>query len=165
MAGGGYLQFTTKLWLPPLANTRHSPKQKDKREMGVTVIRDSAFPFLDMQMERDNESGEMRFSVFQKPNQALNYVDRNSTRQPTTFKSIANGVFTWLARLASKIAANGNAQIDNVYLDHAKALFVANLAPPTDFLTFDELWHDDEEQKRNQSNPSGVNRINVWFIL
>eukprot|EP00957_Ditylum_brightwellii_P072310 5496313-Ditylum_brightwellii.AAC.1 len=81
--------------------------------MGVTVIRDSEFPFLDMQMEWNDKSGEMRFSVFRKPNQALKYVDRNSTHQPTTFKLIANGVFTRLARLTSKIVANGNARIND----------------------------------------------------
>eukprot|EP00957_Ditylum_brightwellii_P062345 4730132-Ditylum_brightwellii.AAC.1 len=64
------------------------------------------------------------------------------------FKSIANGVFTWLARLTSRSVANRNAQIDDVYPDHAKALFMANLAPTTDFPTFDELWRDDEEQKK-----------------
>eukprot|EP00957_Ditylum_brightwellii_P203298 15334056-Ditylum_brightwellii.AAC.1 len=77
--------------------------------MGVTVIYDSEFLFLDMRMNWDGESIEMRFSVFRKPNQALKYVDRESTHRPTTFKSIANVVFTWLARLTSKIAANENA--------------------------------------------------------
>eukprot|EP00957_Ditylum_brightwellii_P147556 11236915-Ditylum_brightwellii.AAC.1 len=65
------------------------------------------------------------------------------------FKLIANGVSTRLARLTSKIAANGNARIDDVYPDHAKALFTADLAPPTDFPTFDELWRDDKEQKKD----------------
>eukprot|EP00957_Ditylum_brightwellii_P053961 4087014-Ditylum_brightwellii.AAC.1 len=115
--------------------------------MGVTVIQDSEFLFLDMGMNWDEESGEMRFSVFRKPNQALKYVDRNSRHQTTTFKLIANGVFTWLARLNSKIAANKNARINDVYPDHAKALFTANLAPPTDFLTFNELWRDGKKQK------------------
>ncbi len=46
----------------------------------------------------------------------LKYVDRESTHRPTTFKSIAKGVFTRLARLTSEIAANGNARIDEVYL-------------------------------------------------
>eukprot|EP00957_Ditylum_brightwellii_P050243 3810345-Ditylum_brightwellii.AAC.1 len=116
--------------------------------MGVTVIRDSAFLFLDMRIEWDDDIGEMKFSVFQKPNQALKYVDRNSAHQPTTFKSIANGVFTWLARLTLRSVANGDAQIDDVYPDHAEALFTADLAPLTDFLTFDKLWRDDKEQKK-----------------
>eukprot|EP00957_Ditylum_brightwellii_P165861 12627707-Ditylum_brightwellii.AAC.1 len=89
----------------------------------------------------------MQFLVFWKPNQALKYVDKNSTHRPTTFKSIANGVFTRVARLTSKIAANQNARIDDIYPDHAKALFTADLAPPTDFPTFNKLWQDDERQK------------------
>eukprot|EP00957_Ditylum_brightwellii_P160777 12240115-Ditylum_brightwellii.AAC.1 len=100
-------------------------------------------------MEWDDESGEMKFSVYRKPNQALKYVDRNSTHRPTTFKLIDNGVFTRLARLTLRSVANGNAQINDVYPDHAEALFTADLAPPTDFLTFDELWHDDKEQKKD----------------
>eukprot|EP00957_Ditylum_brightwellii_P104891 7994401-Ditylum_brightwellii.AAC.1 len=59
-----------------------------------------------MEMRWDEASREMRFSVFQKPNQALKYIDKASAHRPTTFKSIANGVFTRLARLTLDIAAN-----------------------------------------------------------
>eukprot|EP00957_Ditylum_brightwellii_P134636 10264368-Ditylum_brightwellii.AAC.1 len=62
--------------------------------MGVTVVYESEFPFLDMRMSWDGESGEMQFLVFRKPNQVLKYVDKNSMHRPTAFKSIANGVFT-----------------------------------------------------------------------
>eukprot|EP00957_Ditylum_brightwellii_P001648 127640-Ditylum_brightwellii.AAC.1 len=93
----------------------------------------------------DKESKEMRFSVFRKPNQALKYVDRASTHRPTTFKSIASGKFARLARRTLNIAANGKAQIDKIYPDHAKAFFTANLAPPTDFPAFQELWQDNEK--------------------
>eukprot|EP00957_Ditylum_brightwellii_P104230 7939616-Ditylum_brightwellii.AAC.1 len=55
------------------------------------------------------ESGEMRFSVFRKPNQALKYVDKENMHRPITFKSIASGVFTRLARPTLNIAANGKA--------------------------------------------------------
>eukprot|EP00957_Ditylum_brightwellii_P143402 10924840-Ditylum_brightwellii.AAC.1 len=95
----------------------------------------------------DEESGNMRFLVFRKPNQALKYVDKNSTHQASTFKSIANGVFTRLARLTSKIAANQDARIDAIYPDHTEALFKADLAPPTDFPTFKDLWEDDKKRK------------------
>eukprot|EP00957_Ditylum_brightwellii_P205791 15345448-Ditylum_brightwellii.AAC.1 len=100
-----------------------------------------------MKMCWDNESSYMRFSVFRKPHQALKYVDKNSTHQATTFKSIANGVFTRLARLTLKSAANQDARIDNIHPDHAEALFTADLAPPTDFPTFKELWNDDKKRK------------------
>ena len=44
---------------------------------------------------------------------------------------LASGIFTCLARLASNIVANENARIDKLYPDHVKALFLADLAPPT----------------------------------
>eukprot|EP00957_Ditylum_brightwellii_P049966 3787594-Ditylum_brightwellii.AAC.1 len=34
LVGGDYLQFTTKLWLPPPVNATNSPVQKDKKERG-----------------------------------------------------------------------------------------------------------------------------------
>eukprot|EP00957_Ditylum_brightwellii_P208876 15359351-Ditylum_brightwellii.AAC.1 len=85
LACGDYLKFTTKLWLPPPANASNSPVKKDKKERGVTVVNDKKFPFLDMKMCWDDESGDMRFSVFQKPNQALKYVDKNSMHRATIF--------------------------------------------------------------------------------
>eukprot|EP00957_Ditylum_brightwellii_P015344 1154936-Ditylum_brightwellii.AAC.1 len=50
LAGSDYLKFTIKLWLPPPANTRNSPVEKDKKERGVTVVNDKEFPFLNMKM-------------------------------------------------------------------------------------------------------------------
>eukprot|EP00957_Ditylum_brightwellii_P135923 10367299-Ditylum_brightwellii.AAC.1 len=109
----------------------------------------------------------MRFSVFRKPNQALKYVDRESMHRPTTFKSVANGVFTWLARLTLKIAANENARMDEIYPDHAEALFTANLAPPTDFPTFNELWQNDKRQKNKpiKSKRSKRDQCLVYFVI
>eukprot|EP00957_Ditylum_brightwellii_P149278 11369136-Ditylum_brightwellii.AAC.1 len=57
--------------IPELANASNSPVKKDKKEMVVTVVHNSKFLFLDMEMYWDGESGEMRFLVFRKPNQAL----------------------------------------------------------------------------------------------
>eukprot|EP00957_Ditylum_brightwellii_P171557 13060790-Ditylum_brightwellii.AAC.1 len=45
------------------------------------------------------------------------------------------------------LQANGNIRIDKLYPDHAEALFTADLVPPTDFPTFQELWQDNEKQK------------------
>eukprot|EP00957_Ditylum_brightwellii_P165576 12605058-Ditylum_brightwellii.AAC.1 len=84
----------------------------------------------------EKESGEMKFSVFWKSNQALKYVNRASTHRPTTFKSIASGVFKQLTRLTLNIAANEIAQINKLYPDCVKILFTADLALPTDFPTF-----------------------------
>eukprot|EP00957_Ditylum_brightwellii_P137268 10465179-Ditylum_brightwellii.AAC.1 len=109
----------------------------------------------------------MRFSVFQKPKQALKYVDRNSTHRPTTFKSIANGVFTRLARLTLKNVANGQDKIDDIYPDHAEALFTADLALPTDFPTFEDLWHHNEERKNKpiKSKRSKRDQRSLFFVI
>jgi hypothetical protein len=66
----------------------------------------------------------------------LKYVNKASAHRPTAFKSIASGVFTCLARLTLNIVANENVQIDKLHPDHAEALFIADLAPPTNFPTF-----------------------------
>eukprot|EP00957_Ditylum_brightwellii_P039795 3013057-Ditylum_brightwellii.AAC.1 len=147
LAGGNYLQFATKLWQPPSANKYNSPVRMDKKEKGVTVIHEQEFPFLCMKMGWDKESGEIRCSVFRKPNQAFKHVNRISMHGPTTFKSIASAVFTKLERLTLNISANRKAQIDKIYPDHAKVLFTADLVPPTDFPIFQELWQDNEKQK------------------
>eukprot|EP00957_Ditylum_brightwellii_P184445 14048642-Ditylum_brightwellii.AAC.1 len=161
------MKLTTKLWLPPPNNAGNSPVRKDKKERGLTVVYDREFPFLDMKMCWDEESGEMRFSVFQKPNQALKYVDKNSMHRTTTFKSIANGVFTLLARLTSKITAIQNARIDDIYPDHAEALFTVDLAPPMDFPTFNKPWQDDEKQKNKpmKSKRSEWDQQSVYFVI
>eukprot|EP00957_Ditylum_brightwellii_P127694 9737522-Ditylum_brightwellii.AAC.1 len=84
------------------------PKRTDKKEEGVTMIYNMTFSSLEMEMFWDKKSGEMKFKVFQKPNQALKYVDVASTYRTTTFKSTANGVFTHLARLTSNRTTNQN---------------------------------------------------------
>eukprot|EP00957_Ditylum_brightwellii_P114706 8746707-Ditylum_brightwellii.AAC.1 len=109
-------------------------------------------------MNWDRECGEMRFLVFRKPNQALKYVDRESTHRPTTFKSIASGVFTRLARLTLNIAANGKAQINEVYPEHAEALFMADLQ---------ESWQEDKRQKIKpiKSKQSKQDQCLVYFVI
>eukprot|EP00957_Ditylum_brightwellii_P003777 286794-Ditylum_brightwellii.AAC.1 len=86
-----------------------------------------------------DEKGEMKFQVCRKENQALKYIDNASTHCPATFKSITNWVFTRLARLTSNTATNQTLQIDELYPDHAEALFTADLTPPTGFPVFKEL--------------------------
>eukprot|EP00957_Ditylum_brightwellii_P146446 11150419-Ditylum_brightwellii.AAC.1 len=120
-----------------------------------------------MKIGWDKKSGEMRFSVFWKPNQGLKYVNRASTYRPTTFKSTASGFFTRLARPTSNIATNGRAQINKLYPDHAKALFTADLALPTDFPTFQELWQDNEKQRNEPIKPkrSKQDQHLVYFVI
>eukprot|EP00957_Ditylum_brightwellii_P199504 15207800-Ditylum_brightwellii.AAC.1 len=82
------------------------------------------------------------------------------------FKFIANVVFTRLTRLTLRNVANGTERIDDIYPDHAKALFMADLAPPTDFPTSDELWRDDEERKKDpiKSKQSKRDQRSAYFL-
>eukprot|EP00957_Ditylum_brightwellii_P179793 13696150-Ditylum_brightwellii.AAC.1 len=136
-----------QLWQPLPTDEANSPIPRDKKEKRVTVIYNQASPLLDMEMQWDEVSREMGLQVFQKPNQALKYVDKASTHRPTAFKSIANGVLTQLARLTLNIAASRNKQIDKLYPDHREALFIVDLAPPMDFSSYGELWQADGERK------------------
>eukprot|EP00957_Ditylum_brightwellii_P206134 15346970-Ditylum_brightwellii.AAC.1 len=51
--------------------------------------------------------------------------------------------------------------------DHTKALFTADLAPPTDFPTFEDLWHHDNEQKKEptKSKRSKRDQRSVFFVI
>eukprot|EP00957_Ditylum_brightwellii_P162957 12408660-Ditylum_brightwellii.AAC.1 len=58
---GDIVMITTNLWQLPPANAEDSPVKKGKKEKGVMVTYKKEFPFLDMKMNWDRESGEMRF--------------------------------------------------------------------------------------------------------
>eukprot|EP00957_Ditylum_brightwellii_P087694 6677604-Ditylum_brightwellii.AAC.1 len=116
--------------LPPIHH-----QALDKKEEVVTVVYNAKFPFLNMEMFWD-KNGEMRASI----------------HCPTTFKSIANGVFTRIARLNPNTATNQNLQIDELYPDHAEALFTTNFAPPVDFPIFKTLWEEDDQWKNQPKN-------------
>eukprot|EP00957_Ditylum_brightwellii_P183852 14004146-Ditylum_brightwellii.AAC.1 len=86
-----------------------------------------------MEMQWDKVSREMRASM----------------QRSTTFKSIANGVFTQLASLTPDISANRNKQIDKLYLDYTEVLFIADLAPQQIFLLFRIYGKQMEKKKIN----------------
>eukprot|EP00957_Ditylum_brightwellii_P161103 12266027-Ditylum_brightwellii.AAC.1 len=63
----------------------------------------------------------MKFRVNKKPNQAL--------------------------KLTSREEDTGKQRIDKVYPEHAEALFIADVAPETDFPILGDLWRDDDERR------------------
>eukprot|EP00957_Ditylum_brightwellii_P151596 11544732-Ditylum_brightwellii.AAC.1 len=54
-------------------------------------------------------------------------MDQQSTHKPTTFKSIATGVYTRLSRLTFYSDSMARKSIDKLYPDHAAALKAADL--------------------------------------
>eukprot|EP00957_Ditylum_brightwellii_P168531 12828489-Ditylum_brightwellii.AAC.1 len=70
-------------------------------EEKVMVVRKKAFPYLDMKMYWTDSN--IRFVVYNKENQQIKYVNRESCHRATMFKIILEGVFTRLGQLTSKI--------------------------------------------------------------
>eukprot|EP00957_Ditylum_brightwellii_P182163 13878894-Ditylum_brightwellii.AAC.1 len=79
-------------------------QQRDKEHI------DEWFPFLDMRMKWENE--KLLFRVYRKEDQQLKYVDQQSTHRPSTFKSIATGVYTRLSHLTSYSDSMASKSID-----------------------------------------------------
>ena len=79
--------------------------------------------------------------MYRNEDQQLKYMDRQSTHRPTTFKSIATGVYTRLSRLTSYSKSMAEKSIDKLYPDHAAALKVADLVD-NNFPKFGEVWAD-----------------------
>eukprot|EP00957_Ditylum_brightwellii_P060061 4560435-Ditylum_brightwellii.AAC.1 len=75
------------------------------------------------------DDGQLRFNLFNKKKQAIKYVERGSTHQPCTFKSITLGVYTRLGRLTSKTPENAKLRINKLYPLYAEALLTADLEP------------------------------------
>eukprot|EP00957_Ditylum_brightwellii_P161178 12272349-Ditylum_brightwellii.AAC.1 len=97
------------------------------------------FPFLDMKMKW--ESNKLLIRMYRKEDQQLKYVDQQSTHMPTTFKSIATGVYTRLSRLTSYSDSIAENSINELYPDHAAALKTADLVGDK-FPKLRKIWKD-----------------------
>eukprot|EP00957_Ditylum_brightwellii_P098536 7506394-Ditylum_brightwellii.AAC.1 len=53
----------------------------------------SGFPSLDMRMRW--QGNRLEFQVYQKENQLLKYIDKQSTHHPLTFRPTTTSVLTW----------------------------------------------------------------------
>eukprot|EP00957_Ditylum_brightwellii_P181742 13845328-Ditylum_brightwellii.AAC.1 len=111
----------------------------------VKLCTKNAFPFLDMNMMWDN-MGFLRFGVYHKEGQAINYVDHSSCHRSCTFKSIALGVYLQLGRLTSKTTENGKKRLNKIHPEHAEALLAAELEP-VEFLALHKIWEKEALSK------------------
>eukprot|EP00957_Ditylum_brightwellii_P202868 15332142-Ditylum_brightwellii.AAC.1 len=90
---------------------------------------------MELHKQEDKEEGQ---GTHIKEDKQLKYVDQQSAHRPTTFKSIATGVYTRLSQLTSYSKSTVGKSIDKLYPSHAKALNVANIVKDN-FPTFGEL--------------------------
>mmetsp|Transcript_7330 Transcript_7330/g.10774 ORF Transcript_7330/g.10774 Transcript_7330/m.10774 type:complete len:191 (+) Transcript_7330:108-680(+) len=154
IVGGDYLQFATELWYPEAIGDPYlEGEEEDGEEVAekiwkrVKVLEDESFPFLDMEMRW--KLGKFFFKVYHKKNQQLKCVDCLSMRRQSTFKSITKGVLTRLGRLTSRAKELDLLRVDPIYLDHAKALLITDVALVF-FSTFGEIWKKEDEVSTNQ---------------
>eukprot|EP00957_Ditylum_brightwellii_P141614 10788506-Ditylum_brightwellii.AAC.1 len=90
VVGGDFLQFTAELWSPPgededplnemesseMMEPAIPEEEWDKWEEKVMVVRKEEFPYLNMKLYWSKQ--ELRFAVYNKENQRIKYVNRES---------------------------------------------------------------------------------------
>mmetsp|Transcript_40255 Transcript_40255/g.49048 ORF Transcript_40255/g.49048 Transcript_40255/m.49048 type:complete len:278 (+) Transcript_40255:153-986(+) len=145
--GSTHLQFTAALWIPNFVDTSLPPLIDNTITISnkLSIKTGPTFPFLDAELLW-HEQGDLRWGVFQKPNQALKYVPRQSTHSGVTHSAITKGDFKRLTHLTTISAENGDLLLDRVYPHHASALRKASLAPKI-FPSLNEIGAADEPPK------------------
>ena len=118
------LQFTTEIWRPTKGSTKTTTIDKT-----FTIIESPTFPFLHMQISLTRNE-KLSFKVHMKENQMLKYLNKGSCHTSNCLKAIPNGVLQRLSKLISRTHFNLHSKLDVLYPDQAKALQIANLAPP-----------------------------------
>ena len=91
LTGSEHLKFTLDIWNPD------SPEEETPSNKRVTIKRNSAFPYLDMEFYWLQD--ELQFRVHLKPNQLLKYLNKGSTHTNSCFNSISHGVIRSLTAL------------------------------------------------------------------
>eukprot|EP00957_Ditylum_brightwellii_P014467 1089421-Ditylum_brightwellii.AAC.1 len=137
VAEGKFFQFTAEVW-KPLAASNLPTVEEEEEDLGellpeewakweelVTVVEENEFPYLNMKMYWENKT--LQLAMYNKENQMIQYVSKDSCHQPSVFKAIPSGVFTCMGKLTSLTLQNEKKTITNLYPLHAKALRKANL--------------------------------------
>ena len=134
-----HLKFTLDIWNPD------SPEEETSSNKRVTINRNSAFPYLDMEFYWLQD--KLQFRVHLKPNQLLKYLNKGSTHTNSCFSSIPHGVIRRLTTLTSITQDNKSTRINELYPHHALALEKAGLITPAEYPTLQESFDQIEQQK------------------
>eukprot|EP00957_Ditylum_brightwellii_P027270 2062114-Ditylum_brightwellii.AAC.1 len=101
------------------------PEEWERWREKVKVIKENAFPYLDMQLSWRHDN--LHFSVYSKENQTIKYVNNKSCHRILVFKVVPAGVFTRIVQLTLLTDENENTPITNLYSLHAAVLTKAKL--------------------------------------
>lgn len=148
LIGSDSLQFTMEIWKPD-SPPEEVPRYSDK----ITICRDEAFPYLDLEMYWRND--ELQFRVHLKPNQVLKYLNRDSAHTKATFNAIPHGVLRRLACLTSVNEDNENTPLNELYPKHIAALEKANLPLPKVYPTLKEAVAKVKEAEMERNSEDG----------
>ena len=136
------VQFKAVIWRAPTFSEASSEAYSLRLDDNCEELVSRTFPYLDMSLQwpyllsataegidEVDTDGHLEFTVHLKPNQALRYLNRESTHRESTFRSIPQGVFRRLTSLTSDTEYFNTLRIDELYPHHAAALHAAGLAP------------------------------------
>ena len=156
LAESKFLKFTAVIW--------GNDKEDGKKYNNVLVNRSEYFPYLDMEMFWLTEN-DLNFQVHLKLNQQLKYLNKGSTHTEACFVAIPSGVVRRLALLTMRTNELEDIRMDELYPLHAKALWVANLAPPI-FPTHGEIldsltMREPKENDKCNNNKKGGDK---WMV-
>ena len=76
------------------------PEEWERWEERMKVIEENAFPYLDMKLSWQHDN--LHFSVYNKENQTIKYVNKESCHRTLVFKAVPAGVFTRIGQLTSQ---------------------------------------------------------------
>jgi len=167
LIGSDSLKFTMEIWKPN-SPPEEVPRYSDK----ITICRNDAFPYLDLEMYWRND--ELQFRVHLKPNQVLKYLNKDSAHTKATFQAIPHGVLRRLTSLTSVHEDNEDTTLDVLYPKHIEALERAGLPLPKVYPTLKEaneklkndttLRSTEEEQKRRKMMQKDYKRA-TYFVI
>ena len=132
LTGSDCLQFTVDIWNPD------APADEVPSNKKVTICKDEAFPYLDLEMYWRGE--ELKFRVHMKPNQVLKYLNKGSAHTNACFRAIPYGVLRRLTILTSLTPETENMTLDQLYPEHIKGLEKAKLPLPKEYPTLMESY-------------------------
>ena len=159
IAGNDFVQFTAVVW--------GADREDGSISEEVTVEKSDRFPYLDMELCWSPE-GELIFGVHLKPNQALKYLNAESSHTASVFKAVPHGVIDRLAKLTTITDSNKDATIDEIYPHHATALKAAGLSPekyPTIKSIQDSKQINAEARKRAKEKKRKNRNRSVFFCI
>eukprot|EP00957_Ditylum_brightwellii_P106116 8094962-Ditylum_brightwellii.AAC.1 len=95
------------------------------------------------------DNNNLCFTVYNKENQRIKYVNKESCHQALVLKAVPEGVFMQLGRLTSKTKEDENMPITKLYPDHKEALRVAKILPKKEMLpTVKKLYKMELDQSK-----------------